>query len=67
MKKGDWVVRQGFLNFWPGQIISEERRVQGYGAMQVKVFWLDKQDWEWHRLMYLEKIPPLKLLAMQAK
>lgn len=65
MKVGDWVVVRGLVNFWPGQIIDVAVHDPAFGG--VKVFWNHKNDWSRHYSSKLEKIPPLKLLAMQAQ
>ena len=61
---GDWIVRVGFINFWPGQII--EINPDGDYRKRLKILWNDKDDWEWHRDLGFRKISPLMLLAMQA-
>lgn len=63
MKVGDWVVFRGRVNFWPGQIIG----IANDGLEGFKVLWNHKSDWSRHYSAALEKIPPLKLLAMQAQ
>jgi len=66
LKEGDWVVRKGFINFWPGQIIDLGPGPAPYYTRSVKIFWKDKNDWCWQDPEGLKKIPPLVLLAMQA-
>ncbi len=64
LKVGDWIVRNGFINFWPGQII--EVNPEGSYRKRIKILWNDKNDWEWHGDFGFTKISPLVLLAMQA-
>jgi hypothetical protein len=65
LKVGDYVVRKHFINFWPGQIIYVNPEYSY--REKAKVFWFDKDDWEWvGNLDGLKRIPPLMLLAMQA-
>ena len=63
-KVGDWIVRVGFYNFWPGQIL--EINPGGDFRKHYKIFWKDKNDWSWFRKGGFRKVSPLMLLAMCA-